>query len=918
MPFLLSTPSDIATAHRMTSSETSALTFSPLESLFLCQSVAQYGVANTSFEKISEELRKSSTSAANNDDRLGAESLKTFFLRLLKTEAKTHLQHALVDGNADGGHDGATKKASSSPRLMKIEDANAHVQLLPQLVDKLYVSYKDEALREIRAEEQRYNELISRRSEMQVQGAGINQGAVTSNGGADVGTAQQNGNILSPVQQRVFTQDTSAARRPSADPRDGRSSSRPRTSELKIDAILNPETPMTRSPQQGPSGSPARYSTQAGTSTPHDSRPQPPPVSASSHQSALPSHTTLHQSLHEPVRPNLGGSPTLFSGQSSYNTPILPSVPGMTAGSPLPVTHWSPSGSPSMNRPIQSMQSRQLPSPVDPIRRPSLPPTAPSPPITKPQPPTSLYQQSAQYAARPPPFQQQSFYQQPPGRGGVMLPPFQVQPQAQMSPIQQQPHRQIATPVARITAPVQQYAASEPRPLAHRAVSDLRTSVGPVSQTPPARSARPQAPQPDYTYTPGSTTGWRLPSNVRLPPVILRAPSMSPERDIVPTTTEASRTSQAKLTGSTRKPGSKKAEEKGTASSAKPSTKKGKGARAISNTPSAAATSTFRGRTRSQSIISQQEDPLVRDHVKTEYNLPAGDFNDNSEVNETPTRPNGDRGRTRTVATSSAALAASKKRKREQTFSIEHTDNEIIPSSTAETDAAPLETDTMEPHNNTVLAYRNFHKMTAPIMNNITSHKHASIFANPVKDKSAEGYSDIIKRPQDLKSIRAAIMAGSRAVAAATASLSTDSPAGSGTPNGTSTPNASGSTGGLVELPWSIDLVPPRGIVNGAQLEQEVMRMFANAVMFNPGNEGVVEDAREMFENVEVAVQAWRATQKEVSASNASASAEKTKAKRAEEEDAKNGRDDSLDELADAEMVDVSSISGTSASRRKR
>jgi len=372
------------------------------------------------------------------------------------------------------------------------------------------------------------------------------------------------------------------------------------------------------------------------------------------------------------------------------------------------------------------------------------------------------------------------------------------------------------------------------------------------------------------------------------------------------------------LAGSTKKAGSKKADETVKAVPVKATTKKGKGSRAISNTPSAAATSTFGGRTRSQSIVSQQEDSLVRDHVKTEHNTPAGEIDDISEVNETPTRPNGDRGRKRSVATVSTALTASKKRKREKTFSVEHIDSDIIPSSTAETDAAPLETDRMEPHNSTVLAYRNFHKMTAPIMNNITSHKHASIFANPVKDKSAEGYSDIIKRPQDLKSIRAAIMAGSRAVAAATASSSTDSPAGSGTPNGTSTPNASGSAGGLVELPWSIDLVPPRGIVNGAQLEQEVMRMFANAVMFNPGTEGVVEDAREMFENVEVAVQAWRATQKEVSASNASASAEKTKAKRAEEEDAKNGRDESVDELADAEMVDVSSVSGTSASRRKR
>ena len=36
------------------------------------------------------------------------------------------------------------------------------------------------------------------------------------------------------------------------------------------------------------------------------------------------------------------------------------------------------------------------------------------------------------------------------------------------------------------------------------------------------------------------------------------------------------------------------------------------------------------------------------------------------------------------------------------------------------------------------------------------------------------------------------------------------------------------------------------------------MRMFANAVMFNAGEEGVVEDAREMFETVEKSVSNWR------------------------------------------------------------
>jgi len=113
----------------------------------------------------------------------------------------------------------------------------------------------------------------------------------------------------------------------------------------------------------------------------------------------------------------------------------------------------------------------------------------------------------------------------------------------------------------------------------------------------------------------------------------------------------------------------------------------------------------------------------------------------------------------------------------------------------------------------------------------------------------------MIRRPQDLKSIRNAISAGSRAVAAATSNNTTtameiDSPGPAG---------IGGNSTSMIQLPLTTDLQPPRGIVNAAQLEQEIMRMFANAVMFNPGDLGVVRDAREMCEGVEDAVAKWRA-----------------------------------------------------------
>jgi len=144
-----------------------------------------------------------------------------------------------------------------------------------------------------------------------------------------------------------------------------------------------------------------------------------------------------------------------------------------------------------------------------------------------------------------------------------------------------------------------------------------------------------------------------------------------------------------------------------------------------------------------------------------------------------------------------------------------------------------------------VIAHRNFNRLSQTITNDIQSHKHASLFSNPVRDKDAEGYSDIIRRPQDLKSIRTAITAGNRAVNAATAS---DLPSSIAQPR----------DGSIVVLPVSEELVPPKAIVNPGQLEKEVMRMFANAVMFNPGDDDVVHDAREMARDVEAQIAKFR------------------------------------------------------------
>ncbi|KAG0160725.1 hypothetical protein PDIDSM_8255 [Penicillium digitatum] len=183
-----------------------------------------------------------------------------------------------------------------------------------------------------------------------------------------------------------------------------------------------------------------------------------------------------------------------------------------------------------------------------------------------------------------------------------------------------------------------------------------------------------------------------------------------------------------------------------------------------------------------------------------------------------------------------------------------------------------------------VMATRNFHRTAAPIMNDVATHKLASIFAKPINERDAPGYHDLIYRPSDLKSIKSAIHQGSKAVATAGESAST--PAGDGE---SPVPGGTPSKSGVLMLQKNEDFIPPKGVVNSAQLEKELIRMFANAIMFNPipqrgfgpafpmstdrgsrestqlgdsGEGGIIHDSLEMFEDVQQAVTRWRAAER--------------------------------------------------------
>lgn len=193
-------------------------------------------------------------------------------------------------------------------------------------------------------------------------------------------------------------------------------------------------------------------------------------------------------------------------------------------------------------------------------------------------------------------------------------------------------------------------------------------------------------------------------------------------------------------------------------------------------------------------------------------------------------------------------------------------------------------------------------------MNDIISHKLAGIFAKPLSERDAPGYKDLVLRPQDLKSIKAAISKGGKAVHAAIEAFEEGNGSGEETPTESAPGLVIGSRvgplgNGSYMVPASEDLIPPKGIVNSSQLEMELIRMFANAVMFNPlpsserglgrslrlrknggdvvlkreestdtdtgsssedsddslnAEDGIISDAREMFEDILGRVSRWR------------------------------------------------------------
>ncbi|XP_014560294.1 hypothetical protein COCVIDRAFT_23502 [Bipolaris victoriae FI3] len=824
---------------------TSVSAYTNLESLLLFQCLHAYGVGPSVFARISDLLKKNpdiTTHKYFQAGRLSPDALRNFYLERLKRELE-HEQAADSDSH-NGDVASPTKRKRQSPSLPTVQESLQHQHLIPKLVTKLYASYRYEIAEQIRAEEDRY-ERLQRELKSIERGEWDDQLRDKANG--------QTSALRSPALPRKSPNLAQKPLQPSQSPQPAQNGARrgpfiaPSPDSTQPSGLESPRPAPAQNGQQSPSQSKRQPSTP-------QSHPTPPPPTA--HQAQPASHHAAHNSAQYP---NITPFPQAQTPQNAQHQPGPQHRDGHPSQPPSPAV-----GSPGLQyqpSPAQNYGGNGIPQYGAPGTHPQYHPPHQQFPNQQPPGPHSpgLHpgQQRAPYphsGHQPyPPLQPQMPH--PPPQAGFMLPPFQVAPQ-DPSRVHHQaavpPHPQASTPTnnrqpprASLQTPGTGRAGAPP---IHPLVTQARQSL-----TTPSTAHSPQS----SLGTPVSAKSlWKRSSfNGTQSTSSSPRPEVEPLDDVPPLVrsnqspakTKSQRKSRAKGKGkdpdqdsvpdAETPQNSKLINDHEEESLAEPETRSGRSRRkapARRTRPGSIASSraggSVRDRSRSQSILSHTDTVAADNESQTGNRIKSERGTSVEAIDEEATAetPSHMSTRRRGVAAMSSLSTRRKRNAREASLEAEDT--------SFGTPGPPR----------SIIAPRNFARMTAPMMYDINSHKHASTFNTAVRAKDAEGYYDIIKRPTDLSSIKKAIAAGSKQVAAAAAASE----------NPTASPG--GATGGLIELPFTADNVPPKAIVNAAQLEKELMRMFVNAVMFNPGEEGVVNDARDMFQTVQGLVSTWR------------------------------------------------------------
>lgn len=880
----------------------SASVHTPLETFLLFQTLWPHTGKPLSFDGVSSELKNNDVlqeSDSYNTSRLDADSLKELYLRLLKEEVKLE---AL--GN-EGGHDtqghlNPRKRKLPSPPMETENDAPQYSYLLPRLTKRLYFRYRDHAIKAIEEQERKYR-LLQRDIQE------INRGEWDARLKHQEPSFQRDSRGTSSI-QTLLRNDDPAQEKERVDKTRGASKSPvPKSFSTTIPEVSKTslsEDVMAQQSVKGLNGqdtAPERQDIPAATDAPPQLQvtigaesidtigPYTPLVSASEAQQApstvQDSRPTSQPNLAQnaklpPPAPRYAGPGYPLASPKLDNLRLPPPPSQPRAGvPPSPSPHPShppmlppdPSGSPiilppppgmlrssgSPNGPLDALADmagqHHRASPTLPLPRPPHPHGIQQHPVQLPQPRNYAQRAYPYYDSQAPyPVTYHQYGQNP-------LPPYHT-PNHGVVPAyhssapspSQGPHlgnhSQYQSPLSLHYTGYNQSPPFYPQaqvPAQYNQDLPPRFSEHQTPIMTPANRRRP--PRPSPINTSASSTKWKnvdVPGSLRprksptppapeeISPISERAPS--PPLETSQTPSRAPKGKQAKKDAKRDSPGKK--------------TQSGRSQQArAASTASSAVAGSLATRTRSQSLVSHA-DELSLDTT------PAPSRKIKPETPATSARDD-DTSITETTADEGAGRSRKSTRRRRETLRGLESMTELTRSTSAkhnkrpsvlEEPPAPLASPGIRP--NQVLGSRNFPRTSATVMNDITAHKLASMFAKPLTEREAPGYKDLIYRPQDLKSIKSAIAAGARAVASAADNINNagasssaadggagdaGSPSGAGTaPMPTITTKSSSSS--TLWLPAREDVIPPKGIVNSAQLEKELMRMFANAVMFNP------------------------------------------------------------------------------------
>ncbi|KAL8915081.1 MAG: hypothetical protein Q9171_000384 [Xanthocarpia ochracea] len=933
-----------------------------LETLLLLQGLQASDSVTGPFGVVSESLKARDTSLKNessNLERLEPKSLELLYLRLLKEEAKLESKNNDDSIHAQADEYNTRKGELSNPPLETMEEAWHYRHLIPQLATRVYDGHRELAISAIEDEERKYQDLKRDIQEIERGEWDVrlqSQEAIPKRDSKSVSSIQTllqdepnptygthksiNGSSSTAVPP-LYAKDASRSSPPNTSIADSQPQAvayanddvDPDVPTITGGAVQNSAPPATTSPER------ARQPLYTPHQVPsHTPRPPSQPASAENSAPFLPplqqpsqgyGITSPPPDLHrrQSSQPaNIAPSPTIRTHQlprqpsdhSSGSPIILPPPPGMlrstsAASGPLdPLadlsgSQYRPNGMPSPRPPHAASGSQH------PVQLP-----LPSIHAHKPYPYPS-------YDNRPPYPNAYAPYH--PGT----LPPYQPQNHPHIAPYHHATHhagqQSQYTPRQSYQSPTQTYHQFSPYGNAAPYPSHHGQMASPYAQYPPRRPPAPQTPvyasdshkkpRPSPINTSVSSTKWKNidrrggigspkspipPGPEAISPISDKAPSPVPEtphsrnnrkqiqEDLLPSSAEG-------LPPPSNQPSTNKrgrGRPRGASS-------RGRGGRAAS-----IASSALPARSRSPSLTSGADEHFLvaptsagnRPAIKPE---PPATPARESSASIPPSAPTDDgsrkstrrrRGTLRGIEATAETTRTSTKRKR----SIDTSEMETRPIV-----RSVLENQREELSATHILASRNFPRTSATLMNNISAHKLASIFAKPLTEREAPGYPSLIYRSQDLRSLKQAITIGNRALTAFVEQEHDDE-------DKDIIPIAGvGEGDARVWVKKNEDFMPPKGIVNSAQLEKEIMRVFANAVMFNPdpkralgpayrtrakvkqrhipvrlseragedededededgddaseGEGGVVKDAREMFEDVERVVGQWRAAE---------------------------------------------------------